>query len=231
MCQVLAGVAVVGLHAWMLSLLPDTGVDKHIPGLALLALAISVAIGLAGSWGPVPDTTFHIVVAAPEHVPIVSAEPAVVPDSVRQYAPSLIVPSELVTQRSAATLEQPASTTADPAAVPEADMHLPGAGETTLAAVRDQCSPVWDVEFWQALIVGLLPFTAFAFAKYRHVPYCALTSSPSVPARHCCCALPLAAQAYSSAVVLWNTVRHLPCARIVPSWTVVHACGVPPVQV
>ena len=49
-------------------------------------------------------------------------------------------------------------------------MHLPGAGETTLAAVRDQCSPDWDVEFWQALIVGLLPFTAFAFAKYRHVP-------------------------------------------------------------
>jgi hypothetical protein len=83
-CQVLAGVAVVGLHAWMLSLLPDAGVDKHIPELALLALAISVAIGLAGSWGPVPDTTFHVVVAAPEHVPIVSAEPAVVPDSVRQ---------------------------------------------------------------------------------------------------------------------------------------------------
>jgi hypothetical protein len=49
-------------------------------------------------------------------------------------------------------------------------MHLPGAGETMLAAVRDQCSPVWDVEFWQVLSVGLLPFAAFAFGKYRHVP-------------------------------------------------------------
>ena len=52
MCQVLAGVAVVGLHAWRFSLLPDAGVVTHMPELALLALAISVAIGLAGSWGP-----------------------------------------------------------------------------------------------------------------------------------------------------------------------------------
>ena len=47
-----------------------------------------------------------------------------------------------------------------------------------MAAVRDQCSPDWVVTFWQALIVGLLPLTALAFAKYRHVPYWALTSSP-----------------------------------------------------
>ena len=129
MCQVLAGVAVVGLHAWRFSLLPDAGVVTHMPELALLALAISVAIGLAGSWGPVPDTTLHSVVAAPEHDPIVSAEPAVVPASVRQYEPSRIVPSELTTQRWAATVAQRSSTTAEPAAVPEAARHLPGAGE------------------------------------------------------------------------------------------------------
>lgn len=96
MCQVFARDAVVELQAWRTSVTPAAldGVATHRPELALFALAISVAIGLDGTWLPVAETRVHFVVAAPEQDPITRLEPAVVPDSVRQFEPYRMVPSE-----------------------------------------------------------------------------------------------------------------------------------------
>ena len=73
MCQVLARLAVVEPQAWRVSLAPAAldGVATQRPELALFALAISVAIGLDGTWLPVAETRVHFVVAAPEQDPIV----------------------------------------------------------------------------------------------------------------------------------------------------------------
>ena len=161
MCQVLARLAVVEPQAWRVSLAPTAfdGVATQRPELALFALAISVAIGLDGTWLPVAETRVHFVVAAPEQDPITRPEPAVVPDSVRQFEPSLMVPSEETAQCWAATFAQLASSTAEP----ETAMHLPGSPETTLPAGRAQCSPDCCVMFAQVFIVGLAPLPAFAF--------------------------------------------------------------------
>src|SRR5487761_1392474 len=108
MCQVLARVAVVVLHAWRTRWTPAVfdGAAMHSPELSLSALTISVAMGLAGTWLPVADSTLHFVVAAPEQDPIVRPEPAVVPASVRQLEPSRTVPSEATAQCWAATFAQ-----------------------------------------------------------------------------------------------------------------------------
>lgn len=161
MCQVLARVAVVELQAWRISGAPAAldGVATQRPELALLALAISVAIGLEGTWLPAAETKVHFVVAAPEQDPITKPELAVVPDSVRQFEPSLMVPSEDTVQCWAATFAQLASSTVEP----ETAMHLPGSPDTTLPAGRAQCSPDCGAMLAQVLIVGLAPLPAFAF--------------------------------------------------------------------
>jgi hypothetical protein len=68
MCQVLARLAVVEPQAWRASLAPAAldGVATQRPELALFALAISVAIGLDGTWLPVAEARVHFVAAAPE---------------------------------------------------------------------------------------------------------------------------------------------------------------------
>lgn len=161
MCQVLTRLAVVGPQAWRASLAPAEfdGVATQRPELALLALAISVAIGLDGTWLPVAETRVHFVVAAPEQDPITRPEPAVVPDSVRQFEPSRMVPSEDIAQCWAATFAQLASSTVEP----ETAMHLPGSPETTLPAGRAQCWPDCGAMFAHVVIVGLAPLPAFAF--------------------------------------------------------------------
>ena len=161
MCQVLARLAVLELQAWRASLAPTAfdGAATQRPELALFVLAISVAIGLDGTWLPVAETRVHFVVAAPEQDPIIRPEPAVVPDSVRQFEPSLIVPSETTIQCWAATFAQLASSTVEP----ETAIHLPGSPETTLPAGRAQCSPDCGAMFAQVFIVGLAPLPAFAF--------------------------------------------------------------------